>query len=509
MGKIRNLKELKPKLFEENNDENMIIWSNKNLEDGLDPEKLVLKVDDKIWIEGSVCRHSFKRRLADVLSTTKNDGCPYCSGHKVLKGFNDFETYCKKNNKQYLLDEWDYELNKKLPSEYSWSSGQQVHWIVRDIKYNKKFELKWEAPIDRRINGANCPYLSNQKIMAGYNDLATWCKYNDKEYLIKEWDDYTAIDTYSPFSNREVVWKCVKCGNTWKATPNVRANQTCDCPYCSNPPRKIKAGFNDFITWSEKNKPEILNYLDNEKNEEENIDLTKLFPYSRKKVNLICPDCGYKWKGKLEKLVAGRRCPCCSGKIVVSGINDFETKCKERNMEFLLSEWDYEKNEIKPNETLIGTKYKYHWICSECGYKWKSLIANRLKYKGCPKCASSKGEKRISLFLDDKKINYISEYTFNDCLYKAKLRFDFAVFKEEKLVLLIEYDGEGHVHPITFGGCSQEEAITALKETKNRDKIKNKYCKSNNIPLLRIDYTDFNRIEEILHKKFKELGIIP
>lgn len=43
-----------------------------------------------------------------------------------------------------------------------------------------------------------------------------------------------------------------------------------------------------------------------------------------------------------------------------------------------------------------------------------------------------------------------------------------------------------------------------LKYTKECDKIKDEYCKKNNIRLLRISYKEVNRIDEIL-KKFLEI----
>lgn len=43
-----------------------------------------------------------------------------------IRGRITLEEYCKKNNMNYLLDEWDYEKNKILPSEISYGS----HTIV-------------------------------------------------------------------------------------------------------------------------------------------------------------------------------------------------------------------------------------------------------------------------------------------------------------------------------------------------------------------------------------------
>ena len=84
------------------------------------------------------------------------------------------------------------------------------------------------------------------------------------------------------------------------------------------------------------------------------------------------------------------------------------------------------------------------------------------------------------------RIKFIPQYTFNDCKYVYVLRFDFALFKDNEFIGLIEYDGRQHFEPIdVFGG--QE----GFAKTKKRDEIKNIYCKTHNIPLLRIPYWEF------------------
>lgn len=75
------------------------------------------------------------------------------------------------------------------------------------------------------------------------------------------------------------------------------------------------------------------------------------------------------------------------------------------------------------------------------------------------------------------------------------LRFDFAIIDEEKnLIKLIEYDGSQHFKPSEqFGGQK------AFEDLQQRDKLKNDYCKINNINLLRIskDYRNL-KIEDLI-----------
>lgn len=78
------------------------------------------------------------------------------------------------------------------------------------------------------------------------------------------------------------------------------------------------------------------------------------------------------------------------------------------------------------------------------------------------------------------------------------LKFDFKLFIGDNIIL-IEFDGVQHFRPIErFGG------LEYFQIRKERDEIKNKYCKDNNIPLYRLTYLDFdnheleNKLEKII-----------
>lgn len=113
-------------------------------------------------------------------------------------------------------------------------------------------------------------------------------------------------------------------------------------------------------------------------------------------------------------------------------------------------------------------------------------------------CIKSKGEQAIAKYLKAKNISFIKEYRFKDCKNKISLPFDFYL---PDYNCCIEYDGEQHFH---VAGWSNEEK---LKDIQYRDAIKTNYCAVNNINLIRIKYTDFNKIEDILNialQKIKE-----
>jgi hypothetical protein len=109
---------------------------------------------------------------------------------------------------------------------------------------------------------------------------------------------------------------------------------------------------------------------------------------------------------------------------------------------------------------------------------------------GCPSCNSSKGELKIHKYLRKNNIKYIPQHIFEDCKYIKTLKFDFFL---PEYNTCIEYDGELHFISIDFFGGEEN-----LNNTVNRDNIKNIYCKDKNIKLIRIAYTEYNNIENIL-----------
>lgn len=98
-------------------------------------------------------------------------------------------------------------------------------------------------------------------------------------------------------------------------------------------------------------------------------------------------------------------------------------------------------------------------------------------------CFNSKANEYIASVLKDNGYKYIPEYKYEDLKGPGDglLRFDFAILSdEEKVICLIEYQGEQHFIDSDFG--RQQREIT--------DPQKRKYCKENNIQLFEIKYTD-------------------
>lgn len=102
-------------------------------------------------------------------------------------------------------------------------------------------------------------------------------------------------------------------------------------------------------------------------------------------------------------------------------------------------------------------------------------------------CVKSKGEYKISTILAENNIVFEKQKSYDDLRGESChgiLRYDFYI---PKYNYLIEYDGEQHFKAGKLGWNNEEYH----EKTKKRDKIKNEYCRKNNIPLIRIPYTQY------------------
>lgn len=119
-----------------------------------------------------------------------------------------------------------------------------------------------------------------------------------------------------------------------------------------------------------------------------------------------------------------------------------------------------------------------------------------LRGGGCKKCRSSNGENIIRNFLDEHLIVYEEQKRFADCKNKNPLSFDFYI---PEINTCIEFDGVQHFKPSSFSSDRSEETKQKnLELIQHRDRIKTKYCEDHGIRLLRIPYTEKDRIPKIL-----------
>lgn len=70
--------------------------------------------------------------------------------------------------------------------------------------------------------------------------------------------------------------------------------------------------------------------------------------------------------------------------------------CIENDNQYLLDEWDYDKNiDITPYDVSRWIEKKVWWKCHVCGNKWMARIYSVSKGHGCPKCGILKHNENL------------------------------------------------------------------------------------------------------------------
>lgn len=226
----------------------------------------------------------------------------------------------------------------------------------------------------------------------------------DNKELMKEWDWEKNKDldpkTLNIGSHKKAWWICKTCGGEWQTQIYLR--QKCGCPYCNK--GKLLEGFNDLQT--------INPTLAKEWHPIKNGVLTpnKITANNGKKVWWL-GKCGHEWESVVSARNKGGGCPYCSNEKLLKGFNDFATKYPE-----LLKEWDYEDNDILPDEIFSGSHKKVWWTCKICGHTWKTKIDSRTRLQsGCPKCGRKKVEESRYI-----KVRCVETYKIYNSLVEAE-----------------------------------------------------------------------------------------
>lgn len=155
-------------------------------------------------------------------------GCPYCSGKKVLIGFNDLAS-CN----PLIAEEWDYEKNGDLsPDSVTLGSNKKVWWKCKSCGNS------WRTDTNNRNRGRGCPLCAKKK--SAQTLAKTLLSSNSKikldsyPELSKEWDynknSQTPSNTLAG-SRSKAWWICSICGNSWLASVSNRVHGS-GCPQC-------------------------------------------------------------------------------------------------------------------------------------------------------------------------------------------------------------------------------------------------------------------------------------
>ncbi len=312
------------------------------------------------WWSCSVCGGKYWSRLID--RTQNNNQCPYCNGKRVLTGFNDLAT---KNPE--IASEWSCN-NDKTASEVMETSSYVAKWICPTCSG------EYYARVSERKKGDKlCPYCKDDRVLAGYNDLAT----SDLE-LAKEWspnNDKSANEVMKT-SSYSAKWICPTCNGEYYARVSERKKGDKLCPYCKN--ERVLAGYNDLATRN----PELAAEwsCNNDKTASEVMETSSYV------AKWICPTCNGEYSTRVwERKKGDRHCPYCNGNRALIGVNDLVTTNPN-----LAAEWSC-NNDKTASEVMETSSYVAKWICPTCRGEYNARVKDRyIGDDSCPYCRGTK-----------------------------------------------------------------------------------------------------------------------
>lgn len=341
-----------------------------------------------------------------------------------------------------------------------------------DVVHNSKVcnNHKYAVSPNNFLRGRRCPECNRISKMNSKEDFTL----NIKE-LVE--DEYTFLEEYKGSPNPiKVRHNSKDCSyNEYYVSPNNFIDKDQRCPVCSYEKYLNK----DLIKRSNEYINEIKVITDGEfsvlSNYENNRTPIKIRHNSNHCENHSFYTNPYSFK-------TNPVCIACSGSSINNAV--FLKQVKELAGE----EYTFLEDYVKDN-VLIKVRHNNE----SCNNHEYYVQPNNFKNgRRCPVCRSSKGEVKISEVLSNFGLKFEREY---EVAHGSKtFRYDFALIgNNNNIYKLIEYDGIQHFEPVKlFRG------IEGFKQTVENDKIKNKIAKEMNVPLLRIKYTDYDNIEELI-----------
>lgn len=181
----------------------------------LSPHDVTTKSKRRVWWR---CDKGHRWQMNINVRCSGIGNCPYCMGKKVCEENSLLALHPK------IAAEWDFQRNQKLTPELVTDRASKKVWWKCAKGHS------WQALVrSRTVLGSGCPVCAGKAACPEYN-LAT--EYPD---VTVDWDLHKndkPPEAYLPYSNKEVWWKCHRCGFGWKAMIVRRTKEGCRCSQC-------------------------------------------------------------------------------------------------------------------------------------------------------------------------------------------------------------------------------------------------------------------------------------
>ena len=163
--------------------------------------------------------HEWPQKLVE--RTRGGTGCPFCDGKKISVTNSLAVRYPE------LAKQWHLAKNNNVSPDHVFGGGKKKYWWQCQINSNHV----WDACIEKRANGQDCPICKNLKV-----DQSNCLSLTHPE-IAKEWHQIKNGTLTSDYvvagSGKRIWWQCSS-DNTheWQATCNDRTGSLSGCPFC-------------------------------------------------------------------------------------------------------------------------------------------------------------------------------------------------------------------------------------------------------------------------------------
>lgn len=422
------------------------------------------------WCKCSCGKVTKKSISTSDLNSNNTKSCGLCI---------TFENWCLKNNRQDILDRWNYELNKIKPNKITYKSTKKYWFICTGNKNHKNEQRRIDVITvnkDYQITCTEC----NSFAQWGINNLGD-------DFLEKYWD-YDKNKNINPWKisckNNKHIW--IKCINVYyhesyecRPVTFVNGNR---CPYCSHKtglthPKDSFAQWcidninKDFMTkyWSDKN---TLNPF--ELNKGSNI-----------KIVIKCQEKDYHddYETSCDNFTKGKRCPLC--------IN-FHGRVHQKDslgqyiidnyrQEFLDKIWS-DKNKKSAFKYTPNSGNKVWWNCIDNkheSYHKEINNSNNHDFR-CPKCVQERSEsflqEKVRLYLETLNYTVLHENKCTIVPVNPKTNYQLPFDNEIKeLKLICEVNGMQHYKINGYNHQGSARNNTTPEQELHYQKLKDRY----------------------------------
>lgn len=465
-----------------------------------DPKDVIYSVCKKYWFKCD--------KHPDHKSELKNIGS-FAIGNKgvmTCSQCNSFEQWCIDNNRQDILDSWEYELNNCKPIDVPRGTSKK-YWFR--CYSNDKYEIKQKSILT--ITKGNC------NVNIKYKSFKQWCDENDRHDVILRWDyEMNGCDPEDiSYATSKKFW--FKCENNSSHRSELKRISNFTCRKRSNI-GCIQCG--SIAQWFIDNNLKLEDYWDFEKNE--NLDSWKIAKSSGNKVWIKCQEKEYhdSYEVRCSDFIRGDRCPYCAGKRIHPKDSFGQYIVDNYGEDFLNKIWS-DKNEESPYNYSPGSKRKAWWKCLDGKHDdfLRDVGGSINKDFRCPTCSkniySSILEKKTKKYL--KELGYEVE-TEKNCSIKpinpktgCVMPFDNEIELSNGKRLIIEVHGQQHYENNfykTLLKMNEEDANKQLRKRKVYDRYKKAYAEHYGYEYLELPYYLFgkdDKYKEVIDQKINEI----